>query len=47
MGQRRKAREIAVQTLYALDFAEVSQDRGISLLNQYPEVLRQLQIPKG
>ncbi len=43
MGQRRKAREIAVQTLYALDFAEIKDDfREYSLLNEYPEILAQL-----
>lgn len=43
MGQRRKAREIAVQTLYALDFAEITEDfREYSLLNEYPEILNQL-----
>ncbi len=43
MGQRRKAREFAVQCIYALDFAEVSGDfREYGLLNEYPEVLRQL-----
>lgn len=48
MGQRRKAREIAVQTLYALDFAEVSQEFAeYSLLNQYPEVLQQLTNSEG
>lgn len=43
MGQRRKAREIAVQTLYGLDFAEVSKDYlEYSLLSKYPEILEQL-----
>jgi len=43
MGQRRKAREIAVQTLYALDFADIeSAFREYSLLTEYPEVLQQL-----
>jgi len=43
MGQRRKARELAVQCIYALDFAEVTEDfREYGLLNEYPEVLRQL-----
>lgn len=43
MGQRRKAREIAVQTLYALDFAEIGKEfPGYELLNKYPEILQQL-----
>ncbi|HNQ42858.1 MAG TPA: transcription antitermination factor NusB [Candidatus Cloacimonadota bacterium] len=43
MGQRRKAREIAVQSIYALDFAEVKAEyREYGLLNEYPEILRQL-----
>ncbi len=43
MGQRRKAREIAVQTLYALDFAEIGKDfREYELLNKYPEILEQI-----
>ncbi len=48
MGQRRKAREIAVQTLYALDFAEIKEDfREYSLLNEYPEILKQLMDAEG
>ncbi|MDZ4183296.1 MAG: transcription antitermination factor NusB, partial [Candidatus Cloacimonadaceae bacterium] len=43
MGQRRKARELAVQTLYALDFAEISQEFvEYSLLSKYPDILSQL-----
>jgi len=43
MGQRRKAREIAVQTLYALDFADIQTAfREYSLLTEYPEILLQL-----
>ncbi len=43
MGMRRKAREIAIQCIYALDFAEVTADfREYGLLNEYPEILRQL-----
>jgi len=43
MGQRRKARELAVQTLYALEFAEIATDfREYSLLNEYPQIFRQL-----
>lgn len=40
MGQRRKAREMAVQCLYSLEFAEIAQDyREYGLLNEYPEIL--------
>jgi N utilization substance protein B len=43
MGMRRKARELAVQTLYALDFAEIGTEfKEYDLLNQYPEILDQL-----
>ncbi len=43
MGLRRKARELAVQTLYALDFVEISSEfREYDLLNKYPEILDQL-----
>lgn len=43
MGQRRKARELAVQTLYALDFAEIGDEfREYDLLNKYPEIMNQL-----
>lgn len=43
MGQRRKAREMAVQCLYSLEFAEVAQDyREYGLLNEYPEILLNL-----
>ncbi|MCB5259830.1 MAG: transcription antitermination factor NusB [Candidatus Cloacimonetes bacterium] len=43
MGQRRKAREFAVQCIYALDFADVEAEyREYGLLNEYPEILRQL-----
>lgn len=43
MGQRRKARELAIQTLYALEFAEVEGDyREYSLLNEYPAILTQI-----
>ncbi len=48
MGLRRKARELAVQTLYALDFAEVQTDfREYSLLNQYPEIMKLLMDSEG
>ncbi len=40
MGQRRKAREMATQCLYSLEFAEVAKDyREYGLLNEYPELL--------
>ncbi len=43
MGLRRKARELSVQTLYALDFAEADNEfREFSLLNAYPEVLQKI-----
>lgn len=43
MGQRRKAREMAVQCLYSLEFAEVEGEfREYSLLSEYPEVLQSL-----
>ena len=39
MGMRRKAREIAVQTLYALEFTETNEQfQEYSLLNQYQEI---------
>ncbi|MDY0151834.1 MAG: transcription antitermination factor NusB [Candidatus Cloacimonas sp.] len=43
MGQRRKAREMAVQCLYSLEFAEIEGEfREYSLLSEYPEVLQSL-----
>jgi len=43
MGQRRKAREMAVQCLYSLEFSEVSEEfREYGLLNEYPEILLNL-----
>jgi transcription antitermination protein NusB len=43
MGQRRKARELAVQTIYALDFVLAeSEFREFNLLNSYPEILSQM-----
>jgi transcription antitermination protein NusB len=43
MGQRRKARELAVQTLYALDYANSEGEfREFNLLNAYPEILGQM-----
>lgn len=43
MGLRRKARELAVQTLYALDFSEPAGEFvEYTLLNQYPDIMREL-----
>ena len=43
MGQRRKAREIAVQCLYSLEFSEVEKNyREYGLLNEYPDILLSL-----
>ncbi|MDD4309026.1 MAG: transcription antitermination factor NusB [Candidatus Cloacimonetes bacterium] len=43
MGQRRKAREIAIQCLYSLEFAEIeSEFREYGMLNEYPEILQTL-----
>ncbi len=43
MGQRRKARELAVQTLYALNFAEIGAEfREYDSLNKYPDLLDQV-----
>jgi N utilization substance protein B len=43
MGQRRKARELAVQTIYALDYANSEGEfREFNLLNSYPEILEQM-----
>ncbi len=43
MGLRRKARELAIQTLYALDFSESNPEfREFNLLNEYPEILQQM-----
>ncbi|MGI6198665.1 MAG: transcription antitermination factor NusB [Candidatus Cloacimonadaceae bacterium] len=40
---RRKAREVAVQTLYALDFVDTNEHfQEYSLLNQYQEILSQI-----
>lgn len=48
MGQRRKAREMAIQTLYALDFCELKEDfKEYSMLNEYPAVLSQLADNEG
>ncbi|MBP7310126.1 MAG: transcription antitermination factor NusB [Candidatus Cloacimonetes bacterium] len=43
MGQRRKAREMAIQCLYSLEYAEVEGEfREYGLLNAYPEILQNL-----
>lgn len=43
MGLRRKARELAVQTLYALDYSDLNEEfREFSLLNAYPEILSEM-----
>jgi len=43
MGQRRKARELAVQTIYALDFSETGTDFvEYNLLNIFQESLHQI-----
>ncbi len=43
MGQRRKARELAAQALYALDFAVIDPEFSeYEMLNQYPDILREL-----
>jgi len=41
MGLRRKARELAVQAMYALDYTESeSEYREFTLLNTYPSILQ-------
>lgn len=48
MGQRRKAREIAIQCLYSLEFSEVDKDyREYGLLNEYPATLLSLATGEG
>ncbi len=43
MGLRRKSRELAAQTLYALDFRELDPSYvEYNMLNSYPELLAQL-----
>ncbi len=43
MGQRRKSRELAAQTLYALNFQEIDPGfREYGMLNSYLELLNQL-----
>lgn len=43
MGLRRKARELAIQTVYALDFSEAGEEfREFDLLNSYPDILSQM-----
>jgi len=48
VGQRRKAREMAVQCLYSLEYAEVQDEyREYGLLNAYPEILEELASAEG
>lgn len=48
MGLRRKARELAVQTIYALDYSESGGEfREFSLLNSYPEILSEMAEHEG
>lgn len=43
MGQRRKSRELAAQTLYALDFREIDPEFvEYGMLNSYAELMSQL-----
>lgn len=43
MGLRRKARELAAKTLYALDFREIDpQYREYGMLSGYPELMTQV-----
>lgn len=43
MGLRRKARELAVQTIYALDYSGTDNEfREFNQLNEYPEILSQM-----
>lgn len=43
MGLRRKSRELAAQTLYALDFRELDPEfLEYGMLNSYPDVLNEL-----
>jgi N utilization substance protein B len=43
LGQRRKARELAAQTLYALSFREFNPEYiEHEMLNVYPEILEEL-----
>ncbi len=43
MGLRRKARELAIQTIYALDYSESENEfREFNQLNAYPEILSQM-----
>lgn len=48
MGQRRKAREMATQCLYSLEFAEAEREyREYGMLNEYPEILATLSSAEG
>lgn len=43
MGQRRKSRELAAQTLYALGFSQIDPEfEEYGMLNSYAELLNQL-----
>jgi N utilization substance protein B len=48
MGLRRKARELAVQTIYSLDYAETGEEfKEFNLLNTYPEILAEMAEHEG
>ncbi len=48
MGLRRKARELAVQTIYALDYSVNDEGfREFNLLNSYPELLSEMAEHEG
>lgn len=48
MGQRRKAREMATQCLYSLEFTEAEREyREYGMLNEYPEILATLSSAEG
>lgn len=48
MGLRRKARELAVQTIYALDYTNVEGEfREFNLLNAFPEILNEMAEHEG
>lgn len=48
MGLRRKARELAIQTIYALEYAQNEEEfREFNLLNTFPEILSQMAEHEG
>jgi len=48
MGLRRKARELAVQTIYALDYTNIEGEfREFNLLNAFPEILKEMAEHEG